>query len=202
MYETFKFLATLSLAVAIVAFAPTAQATGFVKYDSIPGEAMGPDGSMDWFVFESFSFGATREKGRPRGGTEDINIGVGELQECTISKSMDSSSPKLAQYAINGNSLGACEICLAEDVPAGATPVCYAHYVMERCFVQRLAVTMDDTSTSGDADDRPTEEVAIYYNKIAYAFITPDNHMSWDNVKNRPWDEGLDWLFEFGGGRD
>jgi hypothetical protein len=26
------------------------------------------------------------------GGTEDINIGVGELQECTISKSMDAAS--------------------------------------------------------------------------------------------------------------
>lgn len=38
-----------------------------------------------------------------KGGTEDINIGVGELQECTISKSMDSATPKLAQYAINGN---------------------------------------------------------------------------------------------------
>ncbi|HEX6031039.1 MAG TPA: hypothetical protein VFY90_06385 [Tepidiformaceae bacterium] len=34
---------------------------------------------------------------------EDINIGVGELQECTISKSMDSATPKLTQFAINGN---------------------------------------------------------------------------------------------------
>jgi hypothetical protein len=25
-------------------------------------------------------------------------------------------------------------------------------------------------STSGDADDRPTEEVAFYYNKIAFAY--------------------------------
>jgi hypothetical protein len=40
-----------------------------------------------------------------KGGTEDINIGVGELQECTISKSMDLSSTRLAQFAINGNSL-------------------------------------------------------------------------------------------------
>ena len=34
-----------------------------------------------------------------KGGTEDINIGVGELQECTISKSMDSASPFLARMA-------------------------------------------------------------------------------------------------------
>ena len=30
-------------------------------------------------------------------------------------------------------------------------------------------------STSGDADDRPTEEVAFYYNKIAFNYShTPD----------------------------
>lgn len=34
-----------------------------------------------------------------KGGTEDINIGVGELQECTISKSMDAASPLLARLA-------------------------------------------------------------------------------------------------------
>ncbi len=58
---------------------------------------------------------------------DDINIGVGELQETTISKSMDMAAPKLAQFAINGNS----------------------------------------PSTSA-ADDRPTEEVSFYYNKIAF----------------------------------
>ena len=34
-----------------------------------------------------------------KGGTTDINIGVGELQECTISKSMDSAALKL----VDGN---------------------------------------------------------------------------------------------------
>jgi hypothetical protein len=57
---------------------------------------------------DSFSFGVEREmkESGEKGGTGDINIGVGELQECTISKSMDSTSPTLAQYAINGNSTG------------------------------------------------------------------------------------------------
>ena len=45
----------------------------------------------DWFIADSFSFGVEREmkESGEKGGTEDINIGVGELQECTISKSMD-----------------------------------------------------------------------------------------------------------------
>jgi hypothetical protein len=60
---------------------------------------------------DSFSFGVEREmkESSEQSSTADINIGVGELQECTISKSMDSTSPTLAQYAINGNSPGAVE---------------------------------------------------------------------------------------------
>jgi hypothetical protein len=72
---------------------------------------------------------------------EDINIGVGELQECTISKSMDAASTRLAQFAINGNSLGTAQIDFVEV--AGGTSA---------------------------ADDRPTEEVAFYYNKIAFQY--------------------------------
>ncbi|GJL92243.1 hypothetical protein [Hyphococcus sp.] len=34
-------------------------------------------------------------------------------------------------------------------------------YKLERCFIKSW-------STSGDADDRPTEEIAFYYNKISH----------------------------------
>ena len=75
-----------------------------------------------------------------KGGTQDINIGLGELQECTISKSMDWASPLLAQFAINGNSPGTAEIDFVEVAGGGA------------------------------ADDRPTEEVAFYFNKITFEY--------------------------------
>lgn len=43
------------------------------------------------FVADSFSFGVEREmkESGEKGGTEEINIGVGELQECTISKATE-----------------------------------------------------------------------------------------------------------------
>jgi hypothetical protein len=68
---------------------------------------LSPVGAVDWFIADSFGFGVEREmkESGEKGGTADINIGVGELQECTISKSMDMASTHLAQYAINGNSL-------------------------------------------------------------------------------------------------
>ena len=39
----------------------------------------------------------------------------------------------------------------------------YLKYKLDRCFIKSW-------STSGDADDRPTEEVAFYYNKIAFDY--------------------------------
>lgn len=144
---------------------------------SIPLEGYG-DGK--WFVADSFSFGIERELVQSaKKGTEDINIGVGELQECTISKSMDLASTQLAQFAINGNSPGLAQIDFVE-VGGEGKPLCYLRYKLDRCFVKSW-------STSGDADDRPTEEVAFYYNRIAFGIVGDRNVMSWDAVAGTPW---------------
>jgi type VI protein secretion system component Hcp len=148
------------------------------------------------FIADSFSFGVTRDTRviGESGGTADINIGVGELQECTISKSMDRASTTLAQFAINGNSPGVAEIVFVETSGAtGEGPYIYLKYKLDRCFVKSW-------STSGDADDRPTEEVAFYYNKIAFAYRHTDDGVEfktfgpvgWDATKQTPWtDSGI-----------
>jgi type VI protein secretion system component Hcp len=163
----------------------------YVHINGVPGDVT-VELYKDCFVADSFSFGVEREmkESGEKGGTEDINIGVGELQECTISKSMDACSAQLAQFAINGNSLGTAKIYFVE-VGGGGTdgkPLCYLQYCLERCFIKSW-------STSGDADDRPTEEVAFYYNKIAFQYKKTKNginfenggEMAWDNVKNVKW---------------
>lgn len=157
-------------------------------------------GDGDWFIADSFSFGAERDThdSGERRGPEDINIGVGELQECTISKSMDMASMVLAQFAINGNSPGTAEIDFVKVARGGDSdgkPICYLKFKLERCFVTSW-------STSGDADDRPTEEVAFYYNKIAAQYATikdgkvseRSSIMAWDNTKQVKWDgPGIRW---------
>jgi type VI protein secretion system component Hcp len=121
---------------------------------------------------------------------------VGELQECTISKSINRASAKLAQFAINGNSCGTAEIHFVEIASSGrdaGQPVVYLKYKLDRCFIKSW-------STSGDADDRPTEEVAFYYNRIAFKYArTADGEpvtgetASWDLVHQRTWlEHGLD----------
>jgi type VI secretion system secreted protein Hcp len=158
-----------------------------VRIPDVNGDAKIP-GFEGWFVADSFSFGVEREmkESGEKGGTADINIGVGELQEVTISKTIDMASTKLAQFAINGNSLGTVEIAFVETGGGSrreGKPLVYLRYQLERCFVKSW-------STSGDADDRPTEEVAFYYNKIAFNYTsTTDGKVysaGWDIVKNAP----------------
>jgi len=191
-------LLTSMIAVAVLSTANLASAAIFIKIEGIPGNAQGPDGSVDWFVADSFSFGVEREmkESGEKGGTEDINIGVGELQECTISKSLDAASGHLAQFAINGNSAGPADICFSSATDANGAPNCYLRYKLERAFVKSW-------STSGDADDRPTEEVAFYYNKIAFAYQAlaetgelQQGTMSWDKRKKKTWVEGLKDIFD------
>ena len=186
--------------VVCTAFVITTVAEGaiFVMIPGVQGDTRGPDGGNNWFTADSFSFGVEREmkESAEKGGTEDINIGIGELQECTISKSMDSASAQLAQFAINGNSLGAGDICFSSGTDAAGIPNCYLRYKLERAWVKSW-------STSGDADDRPTEEVAFYYNKIAFAYQTQDQNgntvegsMSWEKKKKRSWLDGLKDIFD------
>ena len=178
----------------IVGTSESASAAILVKIPGVPGDAK-IQGYNDgtWFIADSFSFGIEREmkESGEKGGTEDINIGVGELQECTISKSMDRSSAHLAQFAINGNSPGTAEIAFVEVGGPDGKPITYLKYKLDRAFVKSW-------STSGDADDRPTEEVAFYYNKIAFGYTpmeagakepTPGKQetFSWDRVSSTKW---------------
>jgi type VI secretion system secreted protein Hcp len=181
-------LATTSVLLVVITMlgaSSYADAAIYMKIEGIPGDVTvrGYEGSIE---LNSFSVGVDRENKRSgeKGGTEDINIGIGELQEVSIAKSLDSASAKLAQFAINGNSLGQVEIHFVKT--AGPETISYLQYKLDRAFVKSW-------STSGDADDRPTEEVAFYYNKISFAYTPggiqePDNVMSWDIKKKTTWD--------------
>lgn len=193
MRKEFFLIAFCSIVVSLtlVGNASDAYAAIYVKIEGVKGDVT-TKGYEGYFVADSFSFGVEREmkESGEKGGTADINIGVGELQEVTISKSMDSISPTLAQFAVNGNSLGTAEIEFVE-VAGGGEAHTYLKYKLDRCFVKSW-------STSGDADDRPTEEVAFYYNKIAFnyaptkdgtTFDTNTPTFSWDRTSNTVWED-------------
>ena len=92
-----------------------------VKIPPVYGDATMNDGYdgdgrsvSQYFTADSFSFAIEREM-KESGeivGTGDINIGIGEDQARTASKSMDMASTDLARFAINGTAPGQAELDL------------------------------------------------------------------------------------------
>jgi type VI secretion system secreted protein Hcp len=152
-----------------------------------------------YFVADSFSFGVDREmkESGEKAGTADINIGLSEMSVVSIEKSIDTASADLAQFAINGNSPGTAEIHFVEVAGDGSEAKPYLIYKLDRAFIKSW-------STSANADDRPTEEVAIYYNKIAFVYAKTNDGvvfekggaMSWDITQKNPWNAAVDALWE------
>lgn len=152
----------------------------YVKIPGVPGDVLAEGYTDGWFQADDFHFGIERElreSGR-KGGTEDINIGVGELQECTISKSMDSASTTLAQLATNGNSTAGATIDFVTDF--GEERLVYMRYKLDRCFVKSWSI-------SASEDETPTEDVALFYNRIAFTVAGAAHVYGWDKVKNIAW---------------
>ena len=110
-----------------------------------------------------------------KGGTEDINIGVGELQELTVDKSMDKSSPKLLEYAAKGKvfKAPAPRGSLTTLVPAGTCRVGarYPKASLEtgtmRFKMENIMVTSCTTGGSGGSGGMvPTEQISLNYEKV------------------------------------
>jgi len=144
-------------------------------------------GYEQWFSLNSFSFNVERElKDTNKAGTEDVNLGVAEMQECSMSKHMDSASIVLAKAGIAGASVGTAEVKFLQTF--GDKNVCYLQFKLDNAFVKSWSV-------SGDADDRPTEEITLWYNKIAFIYFTSKDGKVFTATQDCAWDasKGAIW---------
>ena len=189
-----KLLGATVLGAAASLVPAAAVADMFVRCDVLSGTELGPDGERNWFIAESFGFGVEREmkESGEKGGSSEPATSAPSLSEIVVTKSMDIATVKLAQYAIEGNSPGACLIALTNGTDANAKPICYLAYKLDRAFIKSW-------STSGLDDERPTEEVAFYYSSLSTVFLIEDGRqgaisqpMKWDNLKQSGWTGDVD----------
>ena len=129
---------SLAAAVAAMAFAGLAHAAIYVKIPPIDGDV-------------TASASPTPTASRIVWDKEPVNGGSGMV---TLHMAPNSYSESLMRYHRTGAEIPYMTITSEER--DGTT-----EYTLERVYVKSW-------STSGDADDRPTEEVAFYYNKIAF----------------------------------
>jgi type VI secretion system secreted protein Hcp len=106
---------------------------------------------------------------------------------------MDTASTMLARRAISGSSSGTAEIKFVEtvEVEGKRKNVVYLHFKLDTVFIKSWNI-------SGDADDRPTEDVTLWYNRIAFNYwATTDgkefkgtSEVEWDQVAAKKWSGG------------
>lgn len=167
----------------ILLFVNGVVAPAYVKFDDIEGEAE-DDGVSDEngeFWFEDLHPGfhgenlpkkgcARGKESGEKGGTEDINIGIGELQECTLSKSIDSIlSPLFVKSLRDGTPVADCNLCFSTmDLRGFPLSSCEILIFMEDCTVTKYKVF---SSTGGDAgEDILTENVSLNFGAVNFTF--------------------------------
>ena len=80
-----------------------------------------------------------------------------EVGTLVFRRDRDSASPLLARWAEEGHRFRTLVVYVPNRRGGG-----FSEFVFTECFLSSYTLT-----TLSDADDRPTEEVAFYYNKIA-----------------------------------
>jgi len=162
-----------------------------VNIAGVPGDCQITNyNDKQWFVASDFSFDVVRElKDSGKAGTADVNIGVGTLNPCTIGKSCDKGTCMLMALSIAGSAVDKAQIhFLNVDPDSSVAAVPYLVIELYTAFVSSWKIT-------GPEDERPTEEVALWYNKIAIQYHSTTNGkdffredtQGWDQVKNQRW---------------
>lgn len=135
----------------------------YVKYDGIDGEATHQD-HQKWIDVSSLQFGIGRAIATPSGSTNNREASEPSVSEITLTKLMDTSSPKLFTESATGNAGKTVKIDL---VSTGSPGVTYATYTLTNTLVSAYSV-----STGGD---RPSESFSLSFTKVEFKLIPYDN---------------------------
>lgn len=156
-----------------------------LKLPNIKGDiAVG--GFEEYFVVSSVSWGVERnfdESGTM--GTFDPKLGVPAWTDSIVEveKSIDQASPDLFLKAVGGGIIGTAELAFIESLEEGNRY--YMQFKLDGAAVKGW-------NFSGSEDDRPTETIQLWYNKL---FMEVKYGPNADKAVSRGWSrvEGKQW---------
>ena len=158
-----------------------------LKLDGVDGDSHIP-GYEKWISCTSVSWNVERTFSESaKAGTQDVNLGVAEIPPISINKSFDVSSLYLMQSAIAGGALGTmAQIVFL--VTGDQKTNRYLEFKLHNPIVASWSI-------SGDEDERPTEEVSLWYWKIWMQYYatkdgstyTSAGSKGWDRIANKSW---------------
>jgi type VI secretion system secreted protein Hcp len=135
----------------------------YVKYDGIDGEAT-HETHKKWLDVSSLQWGMGRAITTKAGSTSNREASEPSVSEITITKLMDSSSPKFFVESCTGAAGKKVEIHLVTTGSPGNT---FAAYTLTNALVSSYSM-----SSGGD---RPSESISISFTKVEYKFTPYDD---------------------------
>jgi type VI secretion system secreted protein Hcp len=135
----------------------------YVKYEGIDGEATHEE-HKKWLDIGSVQWGVGRAISTPSGSTSNREASEPSVSEVTLTKLMDSSSPKFFTEACTGAAGKKVQIDLVTTGSPGKT---YATYTLTNALVSSYSM-----SSGGD---RPAESISISFTKMEYKFTPYDD---------------------------
>ena len=122
-----------------------ASAAGFIKFEGLDGESKDKN-HKGWSDLLSFNQITSRQDSTSARDNPSIS-------EISVVKELDKSSPKIAESIAMGKVIPKVEVQLTKNDDT------YYSYELTNVIITSYTL-------SGDADDRPTEEITLYYEKI------------------------------------
>lgn len=171
----------LSVILVVVLVSGFVQAAGYIKFDGVDGESK-DDAHKNWIDITGFSQ-SIHQPTTP--GAESRRSGGVVFEDITVKKELDKSSPKLTEALVKGKVFEKVEIHFTDSLSEGER---IPYYTYELKNVRIISY-----SISGDADDRPTEEISFNYEEIKTTYKEIDEagviksivEFLWNLVKSR-----------------
>lgn len=156
----------------------------FMKIEGVEGESQDRE-HMDWIELLSFSQGQylSPSSTAPGGATRGTLI----FEELAVKKTLDKSSPKLAEACCNGTIFPKVEIHLTRPI-AGGAPLTYCTFELKKAIVASYHI---EGSTQ---DVVPNESLSLNFEEIKVVYTQFDSagrpkgtvQYSWNIKANRP----------------
>jgi type VI secretion system secreted protein Hcp len=148
----------------------------YLKYGEIKGESLAEahKGSDGWIEISSVMWGCGRSIHTPVGNTSKREATAPNISEVTLTKSMDSTSPLLAQEALIGKGVDAVvELVQTSDSQ------------LETFLSVKLTNALLSSYSMVSSGDRPQETITLNFTKIDYVYSGFDDKHKLDSSKKK-----------------
>ena len=161
MKATKLFPCSAAVLVALIITTLNSPAPIFMKYDGVDGEANAP-GITNGVELLSFSAGHSRSNTAP----------LPVLKDLVITKTLDKSSPKLAEACASGQHFTKVELLCRKAGSTGTNN--YYTVTLEDCFISSYSVSSGGSGSGGGGEPLPTESISFNYTKIEWRYEKQD----------------------------